>query len=447
MGYKCSVAKCKSGYASANSPTTKKISFFAFPKNNDLRNAWTRACHRQGFEPTEHSRICSLHFEESDFEVFSSDTVLSRRLKHRVLKQRKLKPDAVPRIHPNLPQRMQSLKTTPRSTTTATVTARQARQNERYAQLAAKNLSSECVSNFSEFLTKIKTASLPSQYFPIFDENYAVFLLIANVEDTESQPTVKASVKILSSMEFTIFVDGVKMSNSKFQHLLKTNERISSVTEVSNILALVKSLTETSAPTESDELLRFLERFQNDPEDKFLSFVIEQLKIRSVSKTGRRFSPNLIVLAFIWHSLSPALYRKLREFFSLPTERRLQQLSSRNEVSLNDMDMEYISSRTKNLSNRDRIVTLIIDEIYTAARIELHNGRFIGMTEDGNVGKTVLAFMVESLTSKYRDVVKLIAVDSLSSQQLRRYFDILLSSLDEYVFVIAVLVDNHAVNR
>ena len=80
MGYKCSVAKCKSGYASANSPTTKKISFFAFPKNNDLRNAWTRACHRQGFEPTEHSRICSLHFEESDFEVFSSDTVLSRRL-------------------------------------------------------------------------------------------------------------------------------------------------------------------------------------------------------------------------------------------------------------------------------------------------------------------------------------------------------------------------------
>ena len=109
--------------------------------------------------------------------------------------------------------------------------------------------------------------------------------------------------------------------------------------------------------------------------------------------------------------------------------------------------MEYITFRIKNLSDRDRIVTLIIDEIYTAARIEFHNGRFIGMTEDGNVSKTVLAFMVESLTSKYRDVVKLIAVDSLTSQQLRRYFDVLLSRLDQHLFVVAVLVDNHAVNR
>ena len=43
--------------------------------------------------------------------------------------------------------------------------------------------------------------------------------------------------------------------------------------------------------------------------------------------------------------------------------------------------------------------------------------------------------------------VKLVAVDSLSSQQLRRYFDLIMSQLDEYVFVVVVLVDNHAVNR
>ena len=443
MGYKCSVAKCKSGYVS--STTTKKVSFFAFPRNDDLRKKWTRACHRERFEPTEHSRICSLHFEDNDFEIYSSDTVHSRRLKHPVLKQRKLKPSAVPRVHPNLPQRMQSLKNTPRSTT-VTADARLEIQNERIEKLNDENLSRENCSNFTDFVTKVKTASLPSNYFTVFDENYVLFLLLSNVADNDSQPHVEASVKVSNCLDFVIFVGGFKVSNLKVQHLLKTKTAISSVIEVSNILAFVKSLAEKSPPTHTKDL-RFLENFERNPDDSFLSFVMEQLKIRSAPKASRRFSPSLIIQAFIWHSLSPALYRKLCDFFCLPSERRLQQLSCRNDVSLNNMDMEYITFRIKNLSDRDRIVTLIIDEIYTAARIEFHNGRFIGMTEDGNVSKTVLAFMVESLTSKYRDVVKLIAVDSLTSQQLRRYFDVLLSRLDQHLFVVAVLVDNHAVNR
>ena len=92
-------------------------------------------------------------------------------------------------------------------------------------------------------------------------------------------------------------------------------------------------------------------------------------------------------------------------------------------------------------------MAVIIDEIYTAARIEYHNGRFIGIAVDVNIGKTVLSLMVKSLTSDYRDVVKLIDVDSLTSQQLRRYFDVIISQLDQYVFVLAAIVDNHAVNR
>ena len=334
MGYKCSVAKCKSGYVS--STTTKKVSFFAFPRNDDLRKKWTRACHRERFEPTEHSRICSLHFEDNDFEIYSSDTVHSRRLKHPVLKQRKLKPSAVPRVHPNLPQRMQSLKNTPRSTT-VTADARLEIQNERIEKLNDENLSRENCSNFTDFVTKVKTASLPSNYFTVFDENYVLFLLLSNVADNDSQPHVEASVKVSNCLDFVIFVGGFKVSNLKVQHLLKTKTAISSVIEVSNILAFVKSLAEKSPPTHTKDL-RFLENFERNPDDSFLSFVMEQLKIRSAPKASRRFSPNLIIQAFIWHSLSPSLYRKLCDFFCLPSERRLQQLSCRNDVSLNNME-------------------------------------------------------------------------------------------------------------
>ena len=448
MGYKCSVSSCKSGYRpTSNSPVIlKKISFFAFPRNTELRKKWTKACHRQNFEPTEYSRICSLHFEDDDFETLSSDTVTSRKAKRPLLKQRKLKSNAVPRIYPNLPQRMQNPKTPPRSSS-VTAAARLVHENESISKLNVETLSRDNCLNFADFVDKVKTASLPSKYFKVYDENYVIFLLLSNVDRSDSQPCIEASIKVLNTLEFVIFVNGLKVPNSKVGHLLKTKTTISSVTEISNILAFVKSLAENSVPAESKDLLQLLGNFEKSPDDNLTSFLVEQLTIRSASQTGRRYSPNLIILAFIWHSLSPTLYRKLRDLFCLPSERRLQQISCRNDVSLNNMDMDYISFRTKNLSPRDKIVTLIIDEIYTASRIEYHNGRFIGMTEDGNTAKTVLSFMVESVTSDYRDVVKLIAVDSLTSQQLRRYFDSVISRLDQFVHVIAVIVDNHAVNR
>lgn len=92
MGYKCCVSSCKSGYRPTSSPSsnssvlTKKISYLAFPRNMELRKKCTRACHRLNFEPTENARVCSLHFEDNDFDTISSDTVTSRRSKHPILK-------------------------------------------------------------------------------------------------------------------------------------------------------------------------------------------------------------------------------------------------------------------------------------------------------------------------------------------------------------------------
>lgn len=449
MGYKCCVASCRSGYrpTSSISSVRKHISFFAFPRNTELRKKWTKACHRQHFEPTKYSRICSLHFEDNDFETLSSDTVTSRRSKFPVLKQRKLKPNAMPRIYPTLPERMQNLKAPSRSSSVS-ASARLAHANENISKLNDEALSRDNCVDFKDFVTKVHATSLPSKYVRIYHEKYVIFLLLANVDTNDSQPCVDASIKILENLDFIIFVNGLKVPNSEVAHLLKSKAVISSVTEISNILAFVKSFADISVPTaESEDLCKFLETFEKNPDDNLTSFVIEQLKIRSASQTGRRYSPNLIILAFIWHSLSPTLYRKLKDLFWLPSERRLQQISSRNDVPLNTMDMNYISFRTKDLSERDQIVTLIIDEIYTASRIEYHNGRFIGMTEEGSIAKTVLSFMVESVTSDYRDIVQLIAVDSLTSQHLRRYFDAVISRLDHFVHVIAVIVDNHAVNR
>ena len=68
MGMKCCVRKCKSGYDS-ESPGTKKVSFHSFPSDSNLRDKWIQNIANKNWEPKPTSRVCSLHFEESDFQV------------------------------------------------------------------------------------------------------------------------------------------------------------------------------------------------------------------------------------------------------------------------------------------------------------------------------------------------------------------------------------------
>ena len=68
MGMKCCVRKCKSGYDS-ESPGRKKVSFHSFPSDSELRDKWTKNIANKNWEPKPTSRVCSLHFEENDFQV------------------------------------------------------------------------------------------------------------------------------------------------------------------------------------------------------------------------------------------------------------------------------------------------------------------------------------------------------------------------------------------
>ena len=64
------------------------------------------------------------------------------------------------------------------------------------------------------------------------------------------------------------------------------------------------------------------------------------------------------------------------------------------------------------------------------------------------MAKTVLVFMVQSLLSKYKDVVKLIPVSRLNGDLLKEHFTVVVSELHRLGFeVVAVSIDNHPVNR
>ena len=110
MGKKCCVPGCKSGYDSVK-PEREKVSFFMFPMDTDIRNEWIQKIQRPDWEPTQNSTICSLHFKENDFQIYSQD-LQTRRKESRLseeLLRKKLLPHAVPSLFSKFPYKIKKV--------------------------------------------------------------------------------------------------------------------------------------------------------------------------------------------------------------------------------------------------------------------------------------------------------------------------------------------------
>jgi len=109
MVNKCCAYGCKSGYDSQDA-TGLRITFHSFPRDEELRAKWIRANPRKDFTSTNNSRMCSLHFAESDFVEQHCDSNQSRyrSFNSPQLQRRYLKKDAVPSIFNDAPSYLSS---------------------------------------------------------------------------------------------------------------------------------------------------------------------------------------------------------------------------------------------------------------------------------------------------------------------------------------------------
>lgn len=345
-----------------------------------------------------------------------------------------------------------------RVTTATAASARLAKQNNAILQTVDQLSQLESFDNFALFKTKIQNETLPSGYIAVVEDKHAWFHYISMAE--EHAPMLLASVAITESLEIKAYVRSALIPYSAYQHLLPS-KCLSTTTEFTNILSLCKSLcTDSHNSNNSFFLLRLalsiLEQYiskqaSSQNPDKclvsLLNFVVEQLKLVQTPKHGRRYSSDLITTAFLWQLTSTSLCQKLRHLLVLPSLILLRKLSSGMTVQSSKLDLEYLILRQTDLTPQQKVVVLMIDEVYTAQRVEYSNGSFVGLTEDGLPAKTVLAFMIQSLAGKYKDVVCLIPVNKLDTVTLRTWFDKVMDALDDFFFVVAVSTDNHVCNR
>ena len=484
---------CRSGYApvgsrskassfsvKASSSIRHKVSFFGFPSDSVLKDKWIRKIQRHdidkngkvsSYKPTNSSKVCSLHFYESDFVKDSRDSNATRKRKRQEFQLQKLQllPNAYPRKFPNCPQYMSIPETTLR-TSPCTSQKRLLNENQRMSEMAESLLSSDTFTSYDDLCKLLKSRDyvFPTDCHFIISKESVLFVFIpeALLKEKPSAPILSASIRIRLNLSVEVYLKSVQLTSSTFDHVLQKSGCVSSLDEISNLLACVKSLCDSGCTSDflnciqaaQDILRRYLtatiERQQQQQQHNedyqtrgLVQFVCEQLRLCQLPVNGRTYSKELLMESFLWFMTSHSAYVKLKDLLILPSVRRLQQLSSGTSVAPSEVDMQYLECRRKNVSDHEKLVIMLIDEVYTASRVEFVNGQMVGLTQDGKLSKTVLTFMIQAVNGKYKDVVKLVPVEKLNVDILQDNFKHAMMEVSKLFHVIGVSVDNHAVNR
>ena len=84
--------------------------------------------------------------------------------------------------------------------------------------------------------------------------------------------------------------------------------------------------------------------------------------------------------------------------------------------------MKYLDARVAKLNEREKIGSLLIDEVYVAKRCEFtrNNGRIYGM-QNGEPTKTLLTIMFKSVAADYNDVIAMVPTTTIDSAEINGY--------------------------
>ena len=464
MVNKCCAFGCKSGYIGKNTTTGSgvRITFHSFPQHKDLRDKWIRANPRRDFVPSKHSRMCSLHFRDSDFVEQPQDSNARRRKQladDQQLKCRYLKKDAVPTVFLNVPSYLTSPAATPRRAATSTsASSRRQQQHKRLETLqeafeAEDDISQLTPAGIKEKLTA--EAAVPGGFHYLLLDGT---LAICRMRLVESVPEVQAAITVPGDLTVAITLDGKEVASSHYRDLQPTGS-LQTMSQLLNVMARVSCWCDDSQTRPTSLLLQTAIKCLRDhisslddncDEHRKMSFILEQLQLSSKSKYKRHYSPQLTVFSYIVHATSSAAYEVLlqQNVLCLPSVNTLSKVTRQVNSSSGLDNTAYLNLRISKLNAFQRNVVLIIDEIYIAKRVEYSGGEVQGLTADGSVASTLLCFMVKSLVGKFKDVVSVYPMTGLTAaKQYDCYTEVMAVVRKVGLNVIAISVDNASTNR
>ena len=90
---------------------------------------------------------------------------------------------------------------------------------------------------------------------------------------------------------------------------------------------------------------------------------------------------HLLAMAMLLHLMSPSCYKKMYDddFLTLPSPDHLRRLSSAINVdtlTLSESTAAYRKARLNKLDDRERLIAILMDEVYSQQKGKYVNGNF-----------------------------------------------------------------------
>ena len=204
----------------------------------------------------------------------------------------------------------------------------------------------------------------------------------------------------------------------------------------------------------SSDKLEETDEDEDSPLKGRLQFLIEQLQL--LFSSAKRYSCETLLWAFQTFTSAPQTYSLIRStFLTLPHPSYLKKIMSvfnidsglKNESG----HEEYLKQKCQKLSQAERTVILMVDEIHVSNQMSYKQGRLVGTAVNCSVisdASTAQVFMISSLMCKSKDVVAIIPVKNLTASLLQDMILKVLEILNNIGYsVICVISDNNRVNR
>ena len=296
--------------------------------------------------------------------------------------------------------------------------------------------------------------TLVSPFPHIIDESKIVFYGIDY--DTFTKPYIKYSFDIFDDLTFKLWHEDVTLDARNYLHIVETN-KLSYFSQIERFLELLPNLNcpAISINEEINNCVQKLDNLAKNVDESIhpkLQFIIEQLKLAFMHIKHHRYSVDLLSMCVLWENTSSNLYKQIRNegMLTIPSFRYIKKLISAItvETGLTDQSIKYLEARIAKLNDREKIGSLIFDEIYVAKRCEFSRstGQIFRM-ENNQPTKTLLTIMFKSVAAEYEDVIGMVPLTIISSSILHELFTKVLESITAIGYEVVVnLVDGHSSN-
>lgn len=311
MPFKCSAFGCTSGYDSQFEHTSDqpKITFHSVPMSDEiLLQQWIKANPRLDWKPTKNSKLCSLHFQDSDFETSSTDTNAARRKKLERSADRpflrRLKRGAIPSKFPNAPSYLSTTQSAIRNTTLGTAASRHEQASYRLSQLEEsfnneddiRDLHIDMLADRLRHETTLPTGFLIN----IVDGSLCIYFL--QLEDGVAK--IRSNITISRKLSVFVCHDGHPVPVDQYHDLVSNKGCISKLSQLVNPMARLKSWQTDDNILSWQNRVKMAVSLLNDAVDSLMTvdpesdqqrtvkFVIQQLKLIIQDKFHRHYSPD-----------------------------------------------------------------------------------------------------------------------------------------------------------